>query len=194
MMVYVPEWFNAYSVPTAGTIVLRTASDPATAAGPLRELIHKADAQVPITTLEPMTEIVSTSVDARRFLMLLAMAFAISSLLLASLGIVGVVGYSVEQRRHELGIRLALGAELKRLMAVVILQSMRPVLAGLALGIVTAVFAGRLIGSLLFGVEAFDPLTLALVAVVITGVGLTACYVPVRRASRIDPMVALRYE
>jgi predicted permease len=194
MMVYVPEWFNAFSVPEAGTIVLRTASDPAAAADALRGLIHKADTQVPITTLEPMTQIVSTSVDARRFSMLLAMAFAVSSLLLASLGIVGAVGYSVEQRRHELGIRLALGAELKGLMAMIVRQSMRPVVAGLAAGIVAAVFAARLVSSLLFGVEAYDALTLTVVAVVVTVVGLTACYIPARRATRIDPMVALRHE
>jgi putative ABC transport system permease protein len=194
MMVYVPEWFNAFSVPAAGTIVLRTASNPGAAAGALRELIQKEDAQVPITTLEPMTQIVSTSVDARRFSMLVAMAFAVSALLLASLGIVGVVGYSVEQRRHELGIRLALGAEVKNLMAMIIRQSLRPVVAGLAMGIVAAVFAGRLISSLLFGVEAYDALTLTVVAMVIMVVGVTACYIPARRAMRVDPMVALRYE
>jgi putative ABC transport system permease protein len=194
MMVYVPEWFNAFSVPAAATIVLRTASSPAAAAGALRELIQKEDAQVPITTLEPMTQMVSTSVDARRFSMLLAMAFAVSALLLASLGIVGVVGYSVEQRRHELGIRLALGAEVKSLMAMIVRQSMRPVVAGLATGIVAAVFAGRLISSLLFGVQAYDALTLTVVVMVITVVGAIACYIPARRAMRVDPMVALRYE
>jgi putative ABC transport system permease protein len=104
------------------------------------------------------------------------------------------VGYSVEQRRHELGIRLALGAELKGLMAMIVRQSMRPVVAGLAAGIVAAVFAARLVSSLLFGVEAYDALTLTVVAVVVTVVGLTACYIPARRATRIDPMVALRHE
>lgn len=103
-------------------------------------------------------------------------------------------GYSVEQRRHELRIRLALGAELKGLMAMIIRQSMRPVVTGLAVGIVAGVFAGRLISSLLFGVEAYDALTLTVVAVVVTMVGLTACYVPARRASRVEPMVALRFE
>jgi predicted permease len=194
MMVYVPEWFNAFSVPSAAAIVFRTALEPASETAAVRRLIHKVDAQVPITSLEPMTQIVSQSVDARRFSMLLAMAFAISSLLLASLGIVGVVGYSVEQRRHELGIRLALGAELKGLMSMIIRQSMRPVVAGLGVGIVAAILAGRLISSLLFGVEAYDALTLIVVAAVITAVGLAACYVPARRAARVDPMVALRRE
>jgi len=194
MMVYVPEWFNAFSVPSSATIVFRTAPDPAGETAAVRTLIHKIDGQVPITSLEPMTQIVSQSVDARRFSMLLAMAFAVSSLLLASLGIVGVVGYSVEQRRHELGIRLALGAELKGLMSMIIRQSMRPVVAGLGIGIVAAVLAGRLISSLLFGVEAYDALTLIVVAAVVMAVGLAACYVPARRAAKVDPMVALRHE
>src|SRR5579863_5847459 len=161
MMVYVPDWFNTLSVPAGATIVFRTASDPAASVAAVREIIHNTDAQVPITSLEPMTQIVSQSVDARRFSTLLTMAFAISSLLLASLGIVGVVGYSVEQRRHELGIRMALGAELLDLLRMVIRQGMTPVLVGLAAGGVAATFAGRLIGSLLFGVTSYDPLTLA---------------------------------
>lgn len=122
------------------------------------------------------------------------MVFAVSSLLLASLGIVGVVGYSVEQQRHELGIRLALGGERKGLLYMIVRQNMRPVLTGLGAGIVAAVFAGRLISSLLFGVEAYDALTLIAVATVVTAVALAACYVPARRAMRVDPMVALRYE
>ena len=194
MMVYVPEWFNDLSTPSDATIVLRTTSDPAGAAAAVRSLIHKVDTQVPITSLEPMTQIVSASVDARRFPMFLAMAFAMSSLLLASLGIVGVVGYSVEQRRHELGIRLALGAESRRLVGMVIRQGMAPVLSGLVAGIVAAVFAGRLIASLLFGVDAYDPLTLVSVAGIVTAVALAACYVSARRAMNVDPMVALRHE
>lgn len=194
MMVYVPEWFNAFSVPSGATIVFRTAADPSGEVAAVRTLIHKVDAQVPIKSLEPMSQIVAQSVDARRFSMLLAIAFAVSSLLLASLGIVGVVGYSVEQRRHELGIRLALGGELKGLMFMIIRQSMRPVVAGLAIGIVAAVFAGRLISSLLFGVQAYDALTLMAVAAVVVAVGLAACYVPAGRAARVDPIVALRHE
>jgi putative ABC transport system permease protein len=194
MMAYVPEWFNAFSVPSSATIVLRTTWDPAGAAAAVRTLIHKIDGQVPITSLEPMAQIVSQSVDARRFSMFLIMAFAVSSLLLSSLGIVGVVGYSVKQRRHELGIRLALGAELKTLVVMVIRQGMVPVAVGLFAGIVSAVFTGRLISSLLFGVVAYDPLTLAAVTGVVTAVALAACYWPARRAMRVDPMVALKYE
>ena len=194
MMVYVPDWFNAISVPSSASFVLRTVTDPASSAAPLRDLIHKLDANVPITSLLPMKQVVSRSVDARRFPMFLAMTFALSSLLLASLGIFGVVGYSVEQRRQELGIRMALGAQLQSLLRMVLRQAMAPVMVGLAAGLVAAVFAGRLISSLLFGVTAYDPLTFAAAALVVVTVALVACYIPARRAMRVDPMVALRHE
>jgi len=194
MMVYVPEWFNAISVPSSASFVLRTVTGPASSAAPLRDLIHKLDANVPITSLLPMKQVVSQSVDARRFPMFLAMTFALSSLLLASLGIFGVVGYSVEQRRQELGIRMALGAQLQDLLRMVLRQAMAPVMIGLAAGLVAAVFAGRLISSLLFGVTAYDPLTFAAAALVVITVALVACYIPARRAMRVDPMVTLRHE
>ena len=194
MMVYVPHWFNAISVPASGAIVLRTGNDPSSYVGPIRELIHSIDADVPVTTLRPMSEIVSHSVDSRRFPMFLAMVFALSSLLLASLGIYGVVRYSVEQRRLELGIRIALGANLRDLFRMVLRQGMAPVLVGLGGGIVAALLTGRLIASLLFGVASSDPLTLAAVAIVVASVALLACYLPARRATRVDPMIALRNE
>ena len=194
MMVYVPYWFNRISVPSSASFVLRTATDPAASAGAVRQLIHSVDTDVPITSLRPMTQVVSQSVDARRFPMFLALCFALCSLLLASLGIFGVVAYSVEQRRQELGIRMALGAEQGDLRTMVLHQGMAPVLVGLAMGVAVAIFAGRLISSLLFGVSAHDPLTFLTVVFVVTSVSVTACYIPARRASRVDPMVALRYE
>ena len=194
MMVYVPYWFNSISVPSSASFVLRTSAEPSGSAAAVRELIHKVDPEVPITRLRPMSQVVSQSVNARRFQMSLAMLFALSSLLLASLGIFGVVGYSVEQRRHELGIRIALGADLSDLLSMVLRQGMVPVVLGLAAGLVAAVLAGRLISGLLFGVTPYDPLTLAIIALVVTCVALLACYIPARRATRVDPMVALRYE
>jgi predicted permease len=194
MMVYVPHWFNTISLPTSAAIVLRTGRDPASYAGAVRGLVQKFDADVPVTYVRPMSEIVSSSVDDRRFLLYLAMVFALSSLLLASLGIFGVVAYSVEQRRKELGIRLALGANLQDLLRMVFRQGMSPALMGLAVGIVVAILGGRLIASLLFGVSANDPLTFGIVGAVIACVALLACYLPARRATRVDPMIALRYE
>jgi len=194
MMVYVPYWFNSISVPSSASFVLRTAIDPAASSGAVRQLIHSVDADVPIASLHPMTEVVSQSVDGRRFPMLLAISFAVFSLVLASLGIFGVVGYSVEQRRQELGIRMALGADFGDLRRMVLRQGMAPVLAGLAAGIIAAIFAGRLISSLLFGVSAHDPLTFAIVALVVAAVATLACYIPARRAMRVDAINALRYE
>lgn len=194
MIVYVPGWFNGNSVPSSASFVLRTSVEPSGSASAVRALIHRADPDVPITGLRPMSRVVSESVDARRFQMSLAMSFALSSLLLSSLGIFGVVGYSIEQRRHELGIRIALGADLSDLLGMVLRQGMTPVVLGLAAGLAGAVFAGRLIGGLLFGVTSYDPLTLGIVAILIALVALLACYIPARRAMRLDPVVALRHE
>lgn len=194
MMVYVPEWFNQISVPYSASFILRTAGPPETDASALRELIHNIDPAVPLATLQPMSEIVSKSVDSRRFPLYLAACFALSALLLASLGIFGVVSYSIEQRRQELGIRMALGADLPNLLRLVVRQGIRPVIVGVAAGLVGAILAGRMIGSLLFGVNAYDPQTLAVVAVLVFVMGLLACYVPARKAMKVDPMVALRYE
>ena len=194
MMVYVPYWFNSISVPLSASFILRTATDPASSSGAVRQLVHSIDANVPITSLQPMTQIVSQSVDARRFPMFLAISFALFSLALASLGIFGVVAYSIEQRRQELGIRMALGAETKNLLRMVLRQGMAPVVVGLIVGVVAATLSGQLIGSLLFGVSGHDPLTLGIVALVVAIVSAVACYIPARRAMRVDPMVALRYE
>ena len=122
------------------------------------------------------------------------MSFALFSLVLASLGIFGVVGYSVEQRSQEFGIRMALGAGAANLLRMVLRQGLTPVLVGLAAGVVAAMSAGRLMSSLLFGVSAHDPLTFGTVVLVVATVATLGCYIPARRASRLDPLVALRYE
>jgi putative ABC transport system permease protein len=194
MMVYVPEWFNKFSVPASASVVLRSTNDPSTYVAPVRDLVHNIDSEVPLTTLRPMSEVVSRSLDARRFPMILTMVFAASSLALASIGIFGVLAYSVQQRYQELGIRIALGADLTVLLRMVLRQGVAPVMIGLAAGIITASIAARLIGSMLFGVSTHDPVTFASVAIVVSAVALLACYVPARRATRVDPMIALRYE
>jgi predicted permease len=199
MMVYVPDWFgwirsmNVYlGVPPSASFVVRTGMNPAGAATAVREAIHAADPSVPVVALRPMTDVISSSVDTRRFEMLLAGVFGAFALFLAALGIAGVVAYSVEQRRHELAIRLAMGAGLSDLRRMVLRQGMAPVVAGLGAGVLVAIFAGRLIESLLFGVSAFDPLTTVSVALAVVAIGLAACMVPAHRATHVDPVVALR--
>lgn len=193
MMVYWPKWPFDH-IDWSGSIVVRTQMDPGAAASAVRDAIRSVDAGVPITALRPMSDVVAKSVDTRRFQMLLAVLFAVCALFLAALGIFGVVAYSVEQRRHELGIRLALGAQLANLRSMILRQGMAPVVVGLAAGVAGSLLLGRLVAGLLFGIHAFDPLTFACVALVVMVVSLVACYVPARRATRVDPMIALRYE
>ncbi len=196
LMVYVPNRFAGATPdgPDSASIVVRTATEPSAAAPAVRSVIRKIDPEVPIVALRPMSLLVAQSVSTRRFQMSLALIFALSALLLASLGIFGVVAYSVEQRRHELGIRRALGAPDSRLRNMVLRQGMVPVFLGLVAGTAAAFFLGRLIGSLLFGVGTFDPLITVSVVLVIVGVSLVGCWIPARRATRIDPIAALRYE
>jgi putative ABC transport system permease protein len=194
LMVYVPDWFNSISAPSSPSFIIRTSAEAGSSAAGVGALIHKIDPDVPITNIRPMSQVISESVSARRFQMFLTMTFALSSLLLATLGIFGVVSYSVQQRRQELGIRTALGANLDDLLHLVLRQGMAPVMLGLAGGVMAAALAGQFVSSLLFGVSPYDPLTISAIAVVVTAVALLACYVPARRAMRQDPMQALRYE
>jgi len=194
MMVYVPSWFNSISVPSSGSFVLRTSGDPRDSASAVRALIHKIDPEVPVISVRAMSQVVSESVTARRFQMLLVLLFGLSSLLLAALGIFGVTGYSVEQRRRELGIRIALGADSRGILGIVLRQGMAPVLLGLAAGLIVAALAGRLIAALLFGVAPFDPITFVGASTILVGAALLACYIPARRAMRVDPISALRCE
>ena len=193
-MVYVPDWFNRFSAPASVSIIVHTSLDPAGLLPAVRASIRQVDPSAPIVALRPMSQVVSESVAPRRFQMFLTIAFAMCSLFLASLGIFGVVAYSVEQRRPELGIRIALGAQLSNLRRMVIRQGMTPVVSGLAAGIVGAMLCGRLLQNLLFAVSAFDPATIACVGLVVASVALAASYLPARRVMRLDPMVALRHE
>jgi putative ABC transport system permease protein len=195
LMVYLPSgpamrtWDGMHA-----SLVVRAALEPASMGTAVRGAIRNADAGVPIVHLRPMGEVVSESVGARRFQMLLAALFAAFALLLAALGIYGVVGYSVAQRRQELGIRLALGARQGHLRNLVLQQGMSPVVLGWAAGVIVALAAGRAIRGLLFGISAQDPVTLAVVTLVVLATSALACYLPARRATKVDPMVALRYE
>jgi len=196
LMVYVPDSYGQEipGAPGSASIVVRTSGNPDVVAGSVRSVIHSTDPNVPILALRPMTQVVSQTLDARRFQTILALLFGGCALLLACLGVYGVVAYSVEQRSFELGIRVVLGAQQSRLLGLILHQGMVPVAFGLAGGIAAAAVAGRLIQSLLFGVGAFDALTFTGVAAVVLCVGAAACYLPARRTLSLDPMVAIRHE
>jgi predicted permease len=195
-MVYVADSWGGHapSAPNSASIVVQTGNDPASAANTVRDVIHQVGPDVPIAALRPMSQLVSLNVEGRRFQIWLTSCFAVSALLLASLGIFGVLAYSVEQRRREFGIRTALGAQSSRLLGMVMKQGLLPVALGFMIGGAAALASGSMLQSLVFGVATFDPLTFASVAVVVMVVAVIACYFPARRATKVDPMVALRYE
>src|SRR6185437_12897043 len=165
----------------------------------VRQAVHEVDPNQPVSEIRPMeellsTELLSTELAGRSMQAELLGAFAMLALLLASLGIYGVLAYSVTRRTPEIGLRMALGARQKDVLRSVVGSGLRLVALGLAIGLAAAFGLTRLIQSLLYGVTAADPLTFIGVAVVLMAVALAACYFPARRASRIDPMIALRYE
>jgi putative ABC transport system permease protein len=190
-VVYAPYRFQAVGW---GAFVLRTHGDPAALISQVRAAIAREDPTLPLTPAETMEEILDRSVAVRRFEMNLAAAFGIAALALASLGIYGVISFTVARRTSELGIRLALGASTGKLMASILRQGMTPVLLGLAAGLATALMLGRLIASQLYGISANNPLTISSVAGLLLLVALGACWIPARRAARVDPVRALRFE
>jgi putative ABC transport system permease protein len=196
-MVYVPYWDGAYwqgSVWGNATYVIRTWQDPAPMANALRSAMHELDADLPLANVLTMREILSESIGRRRFQTLLAGTFAGAALLLACLGIYGVISYSVARRTNEIGIRIALGAQASQVSVLVLRQGIQPVLGGLAAGVAAALAAGKLISGFLFGTAPRDPAAIATVVLMLLLVAGLACWVPARRASRIDPMAALRDE
>lgn len=178
-------------------IIVRTPLNAATVLPAIKTAVYGAGSDQTIYDVRTMRQIASESMSSQRFPMILLGAFASLALLLASIGIYGVISYSVTQRTHEIGIRMALGAERQNVFRMVIWRGLRLALVGLAIGAATALVLTRLLVSfsqLLYGVGASDPVTFIVVSLVLTTVALLACYVPARRAMRVDPMVALRYE
>jgi putative ABC transport system permease protein len=176
------------------TIVARTKSDPALIAGSLRAELTAMDKSVPVYALKPMTEYLRDSLSRRRFSMVLLSAFSGVALLLAALGIYGVISYGVIQRTHEMGIRMALGAQRTDVLKLVVRQAMLMVLAGVGIGLLISWALTRLMKSLLFNVSVTDPLTFLVIAVLMIFIALLACLIPAKRATKVDPLVALRYE
>jgi putative ABC transport system permease protein len=183
------EW-----MPYRTVLVARAAGDPRSIAGSLRAAIHAADPDVPAPRMRTMSDVLDESVGTRRFQLLLAGGFAMMALLVASFGIYAVVSYAAVRRTAELGIRAALGARSGNLYALILRQGMAPVAAGLMLAAAGALLFGRLLGSLLYEIKGSDPATIGAVMALLGLVALAACLVPARRASRVDPLSALRYE
>jgi putative ABC transport system permease protein len=176
------------------SIVVRTEGEPLSLAGAIESQIWSVDPTQPIASVATMEQLLANSVAPRRFNMMLICVFAIVALALAAVGIYGVISFTVSQRTHEIGIRVALGARGSDVLRLVVGQGMMLAVAGVGVGLAAAFVLTRLMSSLLFGVTATDPLTFIAIPIILTGTALGACFVPARRASKVDPMVALRYE
>jgi predicted permease len=178
-------------------IIVRTPLDAATVIPAIKSAVYGASSDETVYDIHTMQQIVSESMSSQRFPMVLLATFAGLALLLASVGIYGVVSYSVSQRVHEIGIRMALGAEKQNIFRMIVGHGLRIALVGLGIGAIVALILTRLLSSfsqLLYGVSTNDPATFITVSLVLTCVAVLACYIPARRAMRVDPMVALRYE
>ena len=188
---YYPHWQR---VPGDVDVVVRTSAAPDTMARQVRAVLHGEDPTLPIAPVREMQALVEGAVQQRRFQSTLVAVFAVSALLVASLGIYGVVAYSVARRRNEIGIRMALGASQEGVVTMFVRRGLVLALGGIALGTMGAYAVTRVLRSLLFGVSERDPLTFAAVALLLGGVALFASWIPARRAARVDPLVAMRME
>ena len=175
-------------------VVIRSQQDPAALVRAAKNVVWSVDADIPVSKIQSMSEVVAASMEERRFNMLLLALFAGLALALAAVGVYGLTSYAVTQRTHEIGVRMALGAETRHVLALIVGEGFRLTLIGTAIGVAAAVGLTRLMSTMLFGVRPTDVTTYATVAGVLAVVSLAAGYVPARRAARVDPMVALRNE
>jgi putative ABC transport system permease protein len=175
-------------------LAIRTSGDTSNIVGAVRQIIREVDPDQPISNIATMSEVLGVEAEQRRMGMIMLAAFAGLALLLAALGIYGVLAYFVTQHTREIGVRIALGANRSNILALVLKKGMGLTLLGVAIGLAASFVLTRLMSSLLFGVKAFDPLTFVVVPVLLATVALVACWIPARRATKVDPMIALRYE
>jgi putative ABC transport system permease protein len=190
-MMYVPF---AQEPLWGGEVVVRSSLETASVAAAIRQAVHSIDKDLPVTDIEPLADALDQSVAQERFRTWVLGSFGAIALLLAGVGIFGVISYFVAQRTREIGVRMALGAQRGDVLRLVLGQGTRLALLGLAVGVAAALLLTRLMAKLLYGVSATDPLTFAAVALLLFGVALAGCYLPARRAVRVDPMTALRCE
>jgi putative ABC transport system permease protein len=191
----VQGYFSFAQMPFSGmTVIAKASADPSQLVAALRQQVTAIDPDQPIYNIRTMDEIRAQSVAPERLNLTLLSIFAGIALVLAIVGIYGVMSYTVTQRTHEIGIRMAIGAQPQDVFRMVIGQGMMLALIGVAFGLVGAFALTRLMTTMLFGVTPTDPATFAGIAVLLAGVALLACYIPGRRATKVDPVVSLRYE
>jgi putative ABC transport system permease protein len=190
-MMYVPF---AQAPLYGAEVVVRSSLSASSVAAGIRQAVRSIDKNLPVTDIEPLNDALGKSISQERFRTFLLGSFSAIALMLAAVGIFGVMSYSASQRTHEIGIRIALGAGRREVLRLILGQGMKLALFGLGIGVVAAFLLTRLMSSLLYGVSATDPVTFASVTIILLSVALTAGYIPARRAMRVDPMVALRHE
>jgi len=176
------------------TYIVRTTAEPSTLVQAVKNEVWAVNKNLPFSSIATIDELVSRSLGERRFNLLLLGAFAAIALTLAGVGIYGLMSFSTSRRTHEIGVRMALGAQTRDIIKQVLKEGMTLTIAGVGLGLIASMALTRLLSSFLFGVSATDPLTFIVISLVLAGVALVACFVPARRATRVDPMIALRYE
>lgn len=176
------------------TLTIRTLGSPVGLVEEVKKQVWSLDRQIPVSDVLSMEDLMVVSLAQERFNMLLLGLFAALALTLAAVGIYGLMAYSVNQRTHEIGLRIAMGARSSDILQLVVADGAKLALLGIAIGIVAALALTRMMATLLFDVKPTDPTTFAAVAILLALVGLLACYIPARRATRVDPMVTLRYD
>jgi putative ABC transport system permease protein len=191
-----PQIYNCYSQSPGlfATVVVRTKVEPMSLSQAVREAVWKVDKDQPVWKVRTVESLLAYNVADKRFLMLLMVVFAALALSITAIGLYGVMNYTVGRRTHEIGIRMALGARAVDVLKLVVSQGMRLAIAGVGVGLIASFALTRFIQSLLFGVSATDALTFTSVSALLCGVALLACYIPARRATKVDPLIALRHE